>query len=209
EGNYIGTNKDGTALIPGNVAWFTADSKFGATPSDKIVPTRPVTPGAQVGYATGKVGPSAFNFTGGPESSIQVSNSADLEPASAVTVEAWVKGSNPGIPGYLVGKGADGTTAASYALYTGGAGGPGLPFYGTTTTDVPISPSADGSIWDNNWHHVAGTYDGSHVRLYVDGVEVGTPTAATGPIKYNLSTTNDLFLGSYGVPGFNFTGALD
>ena len=34
------------------------------------------------------------------------------------------------------------------------------------------------SVWDGKWHHVAGTFDGSTVRLYVDGVQVGTGTPA-------------------------------
>jgi hypothetical protein len=28
-------------------------------------------------------------------------------------------------------------------------------------------------VWDGSWHHVAGTYEGSMVRLFVDGMEIG------------------------------------
>lgn len=35
---------------------------------------------------------------------------------------------------------------------------------------------------DSAWHHVAGTYDGSNVRLYLDGVLVAT-TALAGPLR--------------------------
>src|SRR5205823_14394762 len=34
------------------------------------------------------------------------------------------------------------------------------------------SPDAGTGIWDGKWHHVAGTYDGAALRLYVDGHEV-------------------------------------
>ena len=30
-------------------------------------------------------------------------------------------------------------------------------------------------MWDGAWHHVAATFDGNYLRLYVDGVEIGTP----------------------------------
>lgn len=36
---------------------------------------------------------------------------------------------------------------------------------------------------DGQPHHVAGTYDGSAVRLYLDGVLQGSPVALTGPLR--------------------------
>jgi hypothetical protein len=41
-------------------------------------------------------------------------------------------------------------------------------------------PSA---VWPGGEHHVAGTYDGSAVRLYLDGVLQGAPAALTGPLR--------------------------
>ena len=52
-------------------------------------------------------------------------------------------------------------------------------------------------IWDGQWHHVAGTYDGSFVRLYVDSVEVGSGTPTSITIGYRLSPDNDLIIGQY------------
>ena len=34
--------------------------------------------------------------------------------------------------------------------------------------------------WANNWHHVAGTFDGSTLRLFLDGQEVATATDSHG-----------------------------
>lgn len=36
---------------------------------------------------------------------------------------------------------------------------------------------------DGQPHHIAGTYDGSHIRLYIDGVLQGAPTALAGPLR--------------------------
>jgi hypothetical protein len=56
---------------------------------------------------------------------------------------------------------------------------------------------------------VAGTYDGSAVRLYVDGAEIGS-TATTIGIGYSLPTTNDFFVGAYrGSCNLHFNGLID
>ncbi|MFC6221992.1 FG-GAP-like repeat-containing protein [Hymenobacter artigasi] len=68
-----------------------------------------------------------------------------------------------------------------------------------------------GAAYFNQWHHVAASYDGSTVRIYIDGVAV-TPTltggsAITGPISTN---TNPLTLGAQ--PGLStefYSGGLD
>ncbi|MCA1708687.1 MAG: LamG domain-containing protein, partial [Actinobacteria bacterium] len=45
-------------------------------------------------------------------------------------------------------------------------------------------------IWDGHWHAVAGTYDGAAVRLYADGIEVGSGTPATATVDYSLAQTD-------------------
>lgn len=40
------------------------------------------------------------------------------------------------------------------------------------------------AIKASTWYHVAGTYDGSHVRLYVDGAKVASAAHPSGPISY-------------------------
>jgi hypothetical protein len=50
---------------------------------------------------------------------------------------------------------------------------------GVLTTLAAKSPITPG-----RWHHVAGTYDGTTMRLFVNGKPEGTSTAATGDILY-------------------------
>ena len=57
-----------------------------------------------------------------------------------------------------------------------------------------LGTNNNGSLWDesiyagtpdsNRWIHVAGTYDGSRMRLYVDGVEIGSKPLA-GQVQVN------------------------
>ena len=51
---------------------------------------------------------------------------------------------------------------------------------GTTTTLIATS----GDLLDNQWVHVAAVYDGATMKLYKDGVEVGS-VAKTGSITTN------------------------
>jgi hypothetical protein len=154
----------------------------------------------------------ALNFNGNA-AAVRVSDSSSLDPGS-VSVSAWVNsGASPGNFKYIVAKGANDCLVASYGLYTGANGG--LEFYASTNrgTSWTLSPDAGQTVWNGKWHNVVGTYDGSSVRLYVDGQQVGSGTPDTAPIGYALPDSNDLMIGDYpsSCPGANldFSGAID
>lgn len=162
-----------------------------------------------VSWVAGRFG-SALSFNGA-SGNVQVPDSASLEPATAVSVAAWVKhAGSPGDFKYVLAKGASGCIAASYGLYTGANGG--LEFYISRNrgTAYALSPDAGARVWDGNWHLAVGTFDGTTIRLYVDGVEVGSGTTYPGPLQYPLSTSNDLFIGDYpGCQAHTFLGDID
>jgi Concanavalin A-like lectin/glucanases superfamily len=146
----------------------------------------------------------------GNAAAVNVPDSRTLDPA-AVSVSAWVdSGTSPGSDKYIVAKGANGCLAASYGLYTGINGG--LEFYASSNQGLTwtISPDAGQSVWNGQWHHVVGTYDGSTVRLFLDGRQVGSGTPDTAPIAYGLPTSNNLEIGDYpGCSGLDFSGSID
>lgn len=162
-------------------------------------------------YIPGKVS-NAFSFSGTGTDFALIPQDASLEPAQ-ITVDAWVKANgSPGNFKYILGKGANGCdSAASYALYTGANGG--LIFYVFDGSTFALSPNAGQfvNIWDNNWHLVAGTYDGNNVSLYVDGNLIGS-TQTSININYSLSNNNDLTIGKFNQAcDFNsaFQGGVD
>lgn len=61
------------------------------------------------------------------------------------------------------------------------------------------------TIENNNWYHVAGTFDGTDMRLYVNGIEVGSIVSSM-PIN---KISSNLFIGDDGSGYNNFEGALD
>jgi hypothetical protein len=135
-----------------------------------------------------------------------------LKPQN-VTLLTWVKRSgSPGNYKYVLAKGARQCAAASYALESGPSGG--LVFYIDDGTQAHSSPDAGHGVWDGNWHMVAGTFDGSTVRLYVDGSEIGSGTAAKTDIGYAAAiTSTDFTFGYYPAStcgaSFQWDGSLD
>lgn len=161
-----------------------------------------------VQWTGGYFGP-AITFDG-KTGRVYVPNRPSLEPASQISVAAYVKATSPGAFKYIVSKGASGCIASSYALYTGASGG--LRFYISQNNgnSYTVSPDAGTGVWDGKWHFVVGTYDGSAVHMYVDGTQVGTGTPVTGPIGYGLTNGNDLFFGHYdGCAGLDYPGSVD
>jgi hypothetical protein len=123
-----------------------------------------------------------------------------LTQTPAVTVTAWVRSPTtlPTVKTVVAHGASGGCSHASYAIYTGGSGvQSGLRFYIWNGAAAFTSPVASNAVWNGAWHHVAGTYDGTAVRFYVDGAQVGSGTPASGPIGYGLAGSNRFVIGNY------------
>ena len=148
----------------------------------------------------------ALRFDGAD--AVPLRDSAALEPAN-LTVEAWVRRQGtPGRYAYILSKGSVGCDRSSYGLYTGAGGG--IAFYVSSGDGWVVSPAgATPQIWDGAWHHVAGTFDGQTVRLYLDGAQVGAGSSNHHPIQYGLDSTAP-YIGTYlGTCARGFTGDID
>jgi hypothetical protein len=188
--------------LPGLVAWYPGEGD-----ANDVIAGNNGTLHGGVTFVAGKVG-QAFSFNG-VDSYVQAVNSFALE-SPTVSVEAWVNSSAVDRDSYILAQGASGGVAASYALYTGLDRG--LRFYVFDGTTYIESPDAGTGIWDGNWHHVVGTYDGANVRLYVDGVEIGGGTPTNLLINYSLPDSSDFFIGTYNAKtntNFDFNGLID
>jgi hypothetical protein len=147
----------------------------------------------------------AFDGTG----AVQVPDSPALDSQN-LTISAWVESNgSPGDYKYIVAKGGNGCCTGSWGLYTGANGG--LEFYvANSLTAYVISPDAGTGVWNGQWHNVVGTFDGSTVRLYVDGQQVGTGSADSASVQYGLPTSNNLAIGDYPwCPNLGFVGDID
>lgn len=176
-----------TAPPSGLAAWWPGEGN-----AEDRVSTNHGTLVGGTSFVPGFVG-QAFSFSQWSDA-VTFPDSAAFRP-STITLEAWVKGGPQDAYGYILGK-AYNSGGASYALYTSVDGS--LVFYVRVLAGDVVSPSAGTRVWDNQYHHVAGTYDGSFVRLYIDGVQVGDGTPGHGAIRYSQSFQGGgLFLGCY------------
>ncbi len=122
-----------------------------------------------------------------------------------VSFTVWIKQAGfPGTLKYIAGKGALGPFptcgGSSWAMYTGYPAKPGLAFYVKDSVGGgTLSPQlgASSGVWDGNWHAVTGTYDGTAVRLYLDGTQVGSGTPFSGPIQYAGASPDNFTVGTY------------
>jgi len=147
-------------------------------------------------WTAGKNG-TALHFDGVGDR-VVVPRSAALEPEN-VSLALWFRAERPAGDAWrfkvLAEKGVINCQAASYSLKSDGSG-TGLIFmlYDATNKTHPATPAATG-VWDGEWHHAVGTFDGSVLRLYVDGVLQGK-TDWRGDIPYGLRDHNDLVIGN-------------
>jgi len=150
---------------------------------------------------------AALRFDG--DDFVKVADAPSLEP-DGVTVVARVRATgSPGAFRYVASKGALSCQTASYGLYTGIDGG--LRFYISDGDSYELSPDAGTGLWDGAWHTVVGAYDGTRVRLFVDGESLGE-TPSTLAIRYGMPSDDNFYVGDYGGPCSNplgFVGDVD
>jgi hypothetical protein len=164
-----------------------------------------VLPASGVSWIAGVQG-TALRFAA--QSGVALPDGAALEP-DAITVAAWVRrAGSPGAYRYMFSKGSSTCLRSAYGLYTGRDGG--AAFYVAGDGLYTVSPEIPAAaVWDGRWHRVAGTYDGSRVRMYLDGVRVAHGIGAPTHIEYGLSSRAP-FIGTYrGDCELPFAGDLD
>ena len=157
--------------------------------------------GSGLTAANKKWGAGAFMFDG-TNDYMSVADSDTLSP-TLKSVESWVKmnalGTNKMVVwkeneyGIIYNATAKNCTANKFgfAQYNGSA------WVCASSTTTPVT---------GQWYHLVGTYDGTNVRLYVNGVLEGGPTVAGS----SPNTTNNLIIGGLNGTGTNeINGTID
>ena len=135
-------------------------------------------PNTSAHTVAGQVG-TALNFDG-VDDFINAGDTASLNITTVITLETWVYSDwKPWLSGYdfahLINKG-------KYFLYAYA----GVLFQ---ITDGGITYEASSAALSaNTWLHVVGVYDGSNLKVYVNGVQSGDATAHTGDIDSSSGT---------------------
>src|SRR4051812_29630964 len=152
--------------------------------------------GAQ--WTDGRFG-GALDFDGS-SARVNIPDATSLDLSTAMTLEAWVRPSFAG--GWRT------------AIMKEKSGGMAYSLYGSAFSDRPSAHITTGSEQDtrgtavlptNSWTHLAATWDGSNLRLYVDGNQVSSTTVG-GSIA---NSALPLRFGGNAIWGEYFKGSLD
>jgi hypothetical protein len=165
------------APVPsGLVGWWPGEGN-----ANDVAGTNNGTLVGSVTFAAGEVG-QAFSFDG-VSSYVSIPDSPSLDTfVSSITIETWIKLNQLTADWNWEGIVTKGVS--SWRLQV--TAGANTVTFGATG----VSPNGDlyggRNVYDGQWHHVAGVYDGTNMFLYVDGtLDVSQP--ATGSISQNSS----------------------
>lgn len=176
----------------GLVAWWTGDQ----TTEDLVGSNDGVWGGSSASYWFGLVD---YSFWTGGAGWIQVPDSASLDITGAITIDAWIYATQFG--GRVVDK-----------ITAGGGDGYMLDTYNNRVRLIIDGSTLSGSTsltsptdYRNRWIHVAGTFDGTTMRVYLNGVLDGSMTPDPGTWTNNLP----LRIGADQAGASRFSGAID
>lgn len=141
---------------------------------------------------------SGITFAGGDER--LVGPATDLT-SGAITLSAWVSLDAAATAPRLISKRAGG--GAIYELLVDDATGEAVAKFDIGGAQISVQ---GGSLTIGDWHQVAATWDGTTVRLYVDGTEVAQ-TAASGTLGTDLAAP--LIVGNVADASRGLAGSVD
>ena len=190
-----GSAGSAAAATPGLVAAYSFESAAGATDDSGNGNTG--TTKNTTWVSSGRRG-AALPFDG-TSSWVTVPDSASLHFTTGLTVEAWVDPSRP-----------LGTTWQAVAVKEG-AGGIVFGVYANSNRSLPAAIATAGTtqqtaygsrqVRSSRWTHLAETFDGSAVRIYVNGtlrsttLAAGSLPASTSPLRFGGDSLASEFFG--------------
>ncbi len=200
DGQATGTIKNDDTTIAGLIASYGFNEGSGTTTADVSGKGHVGTVSGATWTATGKNG-KALSFNG-TSSYVSVADANDLDLTTGMTLEAWVRPST--LSGWNTVVMKEGTaTSLAYSLYAND----GSPWPSLTVRISNTDREAAGTsqVPLNTWTHLAATYDGTTMRVYMNGIQVGS-RAQTGSM---LVSTRTLRIGGNSVWGEYFNGLID
>jgi hypothetical protein len=148
--------------------------------------------------ASGRYG-GALSFNGS-SSRVNIPDSASLDLTTGMTIEAWVQPTT--LSGWRTILMKEQSAGLVYGLYANSdTNRPSAHVYISSESDT----RGTAQLAVNTWTHLAATYDGSMLRIFVNGAQVSTRSLG-GNI---LTSTSALRIGGNSIWGEYFAGLID
>lgn len=140
---------------------------------------------------------------------VSVPNTSSLNPVTAITVEAWIYPTAWGVNFWtnsIVSKDDWSAGTRGFVLRCGANGT--LSFNLGTSLGWREAVSPASSLQLNRWQHVAGTFDGTAIKVFVDGVEKASFsfTGSINPSTFDMNIGQSAYHTASSRP---FTGWID
>jgi hypothetical protein len=189
----------GGGLPAGLVAAYAFDEGAGTTTSDATGSGNTGTLSGATWSATGKFG-KALSFNGS-SSLVTVPDAASLDLTNGMTLEAWLYPTT--LSGWRTAILKRTTAGLAYSLYA--HNNDPQPASTINVAGSDVSATGPSALPLNTWSHLAATYNGTTLRIYLNGAQVGS-MAVSGSIT---TSTGQLSIGGNNVWGEYFAGLID
>ncbi|HEV7860890.1 MAG TPA: FG-GAP-like repeat-containing protein [Pyrinomonadaceae bacterium] len=202
---FINTTPAVTCVAPpsGMVAWYPAEGN-----ANDIKGGNNGTPRASTAYAAGKVG-QAFQFStnnGSASTQVNVADSPSLRMTNGLTVDAWINPTAPGVadnPILVKGNLSSANSQPYSILFVNAGAGDNRIIFRVGNNSTFDSLVSNGNVLLNTYTHIAVTYDGTTMSLYVNGALDASKTTTIGTLNQNSLPL------SIGGGAADFAGAVD
>lgn len=144
----------------------------------------------------------SLSFSSASSEYVEVAHNDAVAISGPYSISVWVKSAGNSNYAFIAGKGDASDFNGYYITIDQSSGYPTL--YNLQAAGYQAATVQTNIKNDNTWHHLGGTWDGTYLRLYLDG-RMGVPVAASAPTV----TTSSFRIGASNYPGRYFNGNID
>ncbi|MFN7138985.1 MAG: LamG-like jellyroll fold domain-containing protein [Limisphaerales bacterium] len=210
-GTNIVTVSNAPVPLPSAIAYFNFDEGSGLQAGDRVSTNRLTLRNGATWTTAGRFGNGLL--LDGLNDRADAPNSPSLDiKSNTMSAAAWVKLENLGTWQQIIVKVKEtgAFTPPFFAWHLFGAPVSATEWrpqfqLATIGQTGGVNVSSSINVKYGEWVHVAGVYDGTMIRIFVNGVEMGTAAQSGNIISYN----EPLYIGAHGLPGEFAKGAID
>ena len=133
---------------------------------------------------------------------VNIANITESQGIDSLSVSAWVKPAAE-LTNMIIAKHAGGTSGSWYLAIPSADT---FRFVILNASSTRVEHDVSYTITLGQWYHLVGVYNGTDIKLYINGVETGVASSQTGLIK---TVTTSVRIGTYQNNAWFFQGNID